>query len=155
VLAACSRPFGHLTNDNNNNNTQLDGGMELPDYHRVRIPEVDDRAVYLMDEGYARYYVVALTYHEDCALFAVDARPQLGERLDDVIGEYTYDTLVDADPTIRRPLLEALREALDEAYNEDTGDVGSNWFADVELTLVRLDPPHNMGGVPRADPSYP
>jgi hypothetical protein len=154
VLTACGRPFGHL--NENNNNQQLDGGMELPDYHRIRIPEVDDRAVHLVDDGYARYFVVALTYTEDCALFAVDARPRLGTRLDAVIGERTYDELDTADEPTLAALRESLRQALDEAYNEDTGDVGSRWFTAVELTFIRLDPPTgNLGGVPPRKPSYP
>ena len=30
---------------------------------------------------------------------------------------------------------------LNEAYNEDTGDIGNGWFVDVEVTFTRLDPP--------------
>ncbi len=152
ALTACSRPFGRWLEDDP---PEVDGGMDQPSYYQVRIPETGDRSVYLMDGGYARYYAVALTYTQDCAFFATDARDTLGQRFDALIGERSYDELVTADAATLDALREDLRADLDAAYNEDTGDLGESWFTAVELTFVRLDAPELMGGVPRAEPSYP
>ena len=147
ALAACGRPFW-------GGEQQLDGSIELPDYHTVRFPAApDDRAVYLMDGGYVRFYAVAMTYHEDCAFFAVDSRPALTDEMALRVSDHSYDELSTNAGLLA--LQAELRELLDDAYNEDTGDIQLGWFVDVEVTFTRMDPPEILGGIAGDTPSYP
>ncbi len=132
---------------------QLDGAMPEPNYHACRFPESpEDRAVWLLDGGYARFYAVAMTYDEDVALWAQDERDALTDRIADELSDCTYDELSTASG--RTAVCNRLRLLLDDAYNENTGDVASGWIQDVELTFTQLDAPEVMGGV-APEPSYP
>lgn len=145
LATACGRPFW-------SDEQQLDGAQEQPDYYTVRFPVSDDRAVYLMDGGYARFYAVAMTWHEDCHLFAVDAREQLTDLFADDLAGRTVDELSTA--TGVDAVASQLCAQLNAAYEQDTGEVPGDWFHDLELVLTQLDPGELMGGVP-VSPSYP
>lgn len=166
LLASCSRPLGSAPEDppadppaqdppEEDPPVDVDGGAPAPDYLRVRIPEADTRAVYLSDGGYARTYLWALTFEQDCALFVQDARAPLGQDIDAIVAERTYDQLIDPTGAGLDALQEAIRAALDEAYNEDTGDSGDHWFIAVELVLERLDAPAQLDGAAPGEPEYP
>ncbi len=148
ALAACGRPF--WTDEQHD----LDGAMPEPNYHRVRFPvEPEDRAAYLMDGGYVRFYVVAMTPIEDCSYFAVDHRATLTDQMAIRVSEHSYDELSSSAGVMA--LEEELRVLLDEAYNEDTGDIASGWFVEVEVTFTRMDAPEILGGIAGDSPSYP
>lgn len=132
---------------------QVSGDIAEPNWHRIRFPaDPDDRAVYLSDNGYARFYAVGLTYDEDVAMFAEDTRDALTTRLASEVSQCSYDEL-STEVGISN-LCERMRQSLNEAYNDNTGDVGDDWFQQVELYLVRLDAPAEIGGV-APEPSYP
>lgn len=151
LWAACGRPFGI---GGEREQEPMPGAVEEPGYHVIRIPaEPGDRATYLIDGGYARFYAQAVTYHLDCASFATDAREDLADRFSRELAERTYDELASAAGL--QAVEGRLRELLDEAYNQDTGDSGSDWFADVELIFVRLDAPEPIGGLAGPEPEYP
>lgn len=148
ALAACGRPFM------GGEQHELDGSVELPNYHTVRFPITpEDRAAYLMDGGYVRFYVVAMTYHEDCASFAIDARSALTDQMANRVADHSYDELTTNAGVLA--LQDELRSLLDDAYNEDTGDIATGWFEDVEVTFTRMDAPELLGGFAGAAPSYP
>lgn len=147
ALAACGRPFG------SDHQGEMDGYMPEPDYHSVRFPISEDRAVYLMDGGYVRFYAVAMTYHEDCAFYAIDARPALTDQMANRIADHSYDELTTSAGVLA--LAEELRELLDEAYNEDTGDVSTGWFVDVEVSFTHMEAPQLLDGLAGGTPSYP
>jgi len=146
LATACGRPFG------SQEPYELDGGVEQPDYYTVRLPATDDRAVYLIDGGYARFYAVALTWHKDCSLFAVDARDRLTDLVADDLAGRTFDELATASGVVA--VATQHRALLNAAYEQDTGEVPGDWFHDLELVLTHLDPGDLMGGVPM-EPSYP
>lgn len=132
---------------------QVDGDIAEPTWARIRFPaEPDDHAVYLMDNGYARFYAVAVTWTEDVAMFAQDERAALLPRLAAVLAESTYDEL--NTPVGLDAAADRMRDELDAAYNENTGDVGEGWFEYVDLVLTRLDAPVEIGGV-APEPSFP
>jgi len=132
---------------------QVAGGIQPPDYFPCRFPQApDDRAVWLMDGAYARFYVVALTYHEDVAFFAEDQRAALTDRLANELAASTYDEL--STPSGHAAASERLRALLDDAYNENTGDIATGWFETAELTLTVLNPPELLAGA-APEPSYP
>jgi len=148
ALTACGRPFW------TDYQGEMDGYMPEPDYHTVRFPVTpEDRAVYLIDGGYVRFYAVAMTYHEDCAFFAIDSRAALTDQMADRITEHTYDELTTSAGVVA--VQEELRLLLDEAYNDDTGDIAAGWFVDVEVTFTRMDPPEILDGFAGSTPSYP
>jgi hypothetical protein len=132
---------------------QLDGAMVEPTYHYCRFPaDPEDRAVWLTDGGYARFYAVGLTYYEDVAMFAADDLAALTELIADELSASTYDDLSTASG--HAAACNRIRALLNDAYNQNTGDVGDDWFEEVELTFTLLDAPEIMAGV-APDPSYP
>lgn len=140
LAAACGRPF--FTGEHN----EVAGGIEMPDYYTLRFPVTDDRAVYFIDGGYARFYVVALTWNEDCSLFAVDARERLTDLFAEDLAGRTVDELDTASGVVA--VASQLRSQLNAAYELDTGEIPGDWFHDLELVLTQLDHGIAMGGVP-------
>lgn len=150
ALAACSRPFGA-----GEGNQNIPGDVSQPHFYPLRFPVEGDASVWLVDGGYATYYVTAVTYAQDVALFVEDQRAALESRIASVIGERTYDELVTSNGATMDALRDAVASSPNEAYNEDTGDVGTDWFQQVDVIFSRLDPPAEIGGVAGEDPSYP
>jgi hypothetical protein len=148
LASACGRPF--WSDDHND----VDGGIELPDYHTIRFPaEPDDRAVWLIDGGFARFYAVALTFYEDCAVYAGNARDVICDLFHDEIAEHHFEELDSASGVAA--IAGILRELLNQAYNDDTAQTGTDWFHELELRITHLEAPELLGGVPPATPSYP
>ncbi|MDX9999842.1 MAG: hypothetical protein RBU30_00965 [Polyangia bacterium] len=132
---------------------QIQGSIAEPTWARIRFPrDPDEQGVYLIDNGYAEFHAVAVTYTEDVAIFAQDQHPALLARLVTALSESTYEDLRTSAGV--SAAAERMRAVLDAAYNEDTGDIGENWFEWVELTISRLDAPVEIGGV-MPEPSYP
>lgn len=132
---------------------QIQGDIAEPTWARIRFPrDPDEQGVYLIDNGYAEFHAVAVTYTEDVAMFAQDHHAALLQQLAASLSESTYDQLRTTDGV--STAAERMRALLCAAYNEDTGDVGDAWFNWVELTLTRLDAPVEIGGV-APEPSYP
>jgi len=132
---------------------QIDGAMVEPQYTYCRFPaDPEDRAVWLTDGGYARFYAVALTFHEDVALFVEDDRAALTDLISDELSASTYDDLSTAAGL--SAACSRIRALLDDAYNQDTGDTATGWFENVEVIFTLLDAPVIMAGV-APDPSYP
>ena len=152
LLAACTRPFGF---DSNNNETNAPGGVEEPQYYSLRFPETGEASVWLMDGGYATFHVTALTCHQDGYAFALDNRSALTTAIGGEIDEFSYDELVTASRSTMDSVRDAVQACLNEAYNADTGETGDTWFEDVEVELTRLDPPEEIGGVAGPEPAYP
>ena len=148
ALAACGRPFW------SEHQGEMDGAMPEPSLFSIRFPaEPGDRAEYLIDGGYVRFYAVGRTYTEDCAFFAQDARERLTVAMGELIAEHSYDELTTSQGVLA--VQTELRELLDDAYNEDTGDIATGWFVDIEVTFTRLDAPEILDGFAGSDPEYP
>lgn len=148
LASACGRAF---FSDNHNN---VDGGIELPSYYTIRFPaEPDDRAVWLIDGGFARFYAVALTYHEDCAVYASDTLDALCDLFHDEIADHTFEELDSVSGV--SAIATTLREILNQTYNDDTAQTGTDWFHELELRMTHLEAPEILGGIAGAVPAYP
>lgn len=132
---------------------QMGGDIAEPAWARIRFPVApDEQGVYLIDNAYAEFHAVAVTYTEDVAMFAQDEHAALLQRLIASLTESTYEDLRTVEGVSAAAT--RMRLVLDTAYNENTGDVGEGWFEYVELTISRLDAPVEIGGI-APEPSYP
>jgi hypothetical protein len=150
ALGGCIRSLGQ----NDGNHEGLGGVVEQPGYFTVRLPpDPDDVGVYLVDGGYARFYVVVLTYLEDSARYLTDQRATLVEALSAEVGEETYEALQNAQSLAA--LEERLLTLLDDQYATSSGTGGTGWYTELTLTLTRLDAPVALGGIDGGTPEYP
>jgi hypothetical protein len=152
VLAACTRPFGV---GEGGGEEQVPGDIAEPQYYTLRFPESGDASLWLIDGGYATYHVTAITWEQDCYHFALDGRAALQAAIAAAIDDFTYDELEGASRATMDSVRAAVKAALDAAYNEDTGDVGDQWFQDVEVVFTRLDAPQPLDGMAGPEPQYP
>ena len=131
----------------------MQGVMPRPDYHQCRFPEKDDRSVWLSDGGYARFFAVATTYQSDCVAFAEDANEDLTDRLAASLCDASSEAL--ATQAGVSDAAETMRQVLNQAYRENTGDIGDHWFEYVDLVITRIDPPEIAPGMGGSEPEYP
>ncbi len=127
------------------------GGERPPDYYTIRIPVSDDLSCYLMDEGYAQFYVEVVTYMLDSANALQENLSDAEEVCRQTVSEYTYDSLITAAGVTA---CEAdLLTNLDELVMELEGHTDVT-LEHATATFSYLEPYAEIGGA-MGQPSYP
>jgi hypothetical protein len=129
----------------------IDGGEQLPEYYIIRIPVTGELSAYLLDNGYAQFYVEVATYVLDTANALQEDMVAAEDACRPCVSEYTYDSLNTAAGVLacEEDLLTALDEHVMLAEGHTTPTVEH-----VTLTISYLEPYAEIGGA-REAPSYP
>ncbi len=127
------------------------GGVEsLPDYFTLRIPVSNDLSAYLIDGGYASFYVVVATYVAESYQVLQDLMNDAQDVCRSTLEEFTYDALNTAQGITCAE--QYLRDALDEFCEADHGQPAT--LEAVTLHISYLSPYADIDG-DQAFPEYP
>lgn len=147
-LAACSRNLG--IGGEPDEDIQIGGVPELPEYYSVRFPAEGDLSTWLVGSGYATYWVLALTWNEASYHALLDFRSEAEALLRNVLADHTYDSLSTDDgvDAAEDDLLEAL-----DVFCQEMGGHADPTIEKVTLTLTYLAPGDDIMGI-MGDPDY-
>lgn len=127
------------------------GGIEAePSYFTVRIPVSSELSAYLMDGGYASFYVIAATYVADSYQVLQELMNGAQDVCRSTLEEFTYDALNTAQGITGAE--QDLRDALDEFCEADHGQPAT--LEAVTLHISYLSPYADIDG-DMAFPEYP
>jgi len=127
------------------------GGVEpQPDYFTVRIPVSGELSAYLIDGGYASFYVIAATYWADSYHALVDTMTDAQDVCRVSLEEHTYDALNTAAGLTGAEA--DLRDALDDFCEGQHGQPAT--LEAVTLHISYLSPTADIGG-DAPFPEYP
>jgi hypothetical protein len=129
----------------------IPGTEQQPEYYTVRIPVTGELSAYLIDEGYAQFYVEAVTYVLDSANALTESMASAEETCRLAVVEHTYDSLSTAAG------LAACEDDLLGALDQLVMDLEGHQDPTLEyavLTITYLQPYAEIGGA-RGEPSYP
>jgi len=129
----------------------LPGSDQQPDYYTIRIPVTDELSAYLIDNGYAQFYVEAVTYVVDSANALQENMSSAEDTCRQTVSEFTYDSLNTAAGVAACE--DDLLASLDDLVMDLEGHTNAT-LEHVTLTITYLEPYADIGGA-RADPSYP
>ncbi|MFC1482454.1 hypothetical protein ACFL51_01470 [Myxococcota bacterium] len=127
------------------------GGEREPHYYTLRLPAQDSASAYLIDDGYAAFYVIAATYDEQSYEALAADLQQAVDRCRSTIEEYTYDELVTSQGVAAaEDDIVASLDVLCQELNNHTYPT----MEGVTLYLTMLEPSTDILG-DMAEPSYP
>jgi len=158
--AACDRAMGAGDGDAGTDPDaaapQPDATIEIggvtpgPDYFTVRIPVSGEVSAYLVDGGYASFYVIAATYNADSYTVLQNQMNGARDVCRSALEELTYDSLSTAQGVTGAE--QDLRDALDELCEADHGQPATIEAA--TLYISYLSPYADIDG-DMAFPQYP
>jgi hypothetical protein len=152
-LGGCSRSLGVGSEQEPDASIEIAGAEPEPHYYTVRFPAQGqgDLSAWLVDGGYASFWVSAMTWNQVSYQTLLDRREDAQERLRTALADFTYDRLSATDGVSAAE--DDLLEVLDQLCQEDDGHANPT-IETVTLTLTQLNPPDDiMGDMPH--PSYP
>jgi hypothetical protein len=122
-----------------------------PEYYVLRFPLEGDLAAWLMDGGYATFWVAVATWNEQSYQALLDNREDVEALLRSTLSEHGYEEL--AAPEGVDVAQDDLKDALEELCQEECGHQGPTLEA-VTLEITYLAPEEPIGGAAEP-PGYP
>lgn len=150
-LSACIRNMGIENRQEPDASIEIGGAEQLPEYFTLRFPIEGDLSVWLVDGGYATFWVAAVTWHEPSYQALLDFRADAEQLLRTTLADFTYDTLNSPDGLTSAE--DDLHEALDTFCQEQCGHSEAT-MQTVTLTITYLSPGDEIMG-DMAEPEYP
>lgn len=150
-LAACTRNMGIDGRQEPDASIEIGGAEPMPEYFTVRFPIEGDLSTWLLDAGYATFWVSAVTWHEPSYQALVDFRADAEQILRTTLADFTYDILVTPEGVTSAE--DDLHEALDAFCQERCGHTNPT-METVLLTITYLTPGDDLMG-DMAEPFYP
>lgn len=150
-LSACTRSMSIEDRREPDASIEIGGAEQLPEYYTIRFPLEGDLSTWLMDGGYATFWVSAVTWHEASYQALLDLRAEAEQRLRATLADFAYDTL--STPAGATAAEDDLHETLDTFCQERCGHTEPT-MQTVTLTLTYLAPGDDLMG-DMAEPEYP
>jgi hypothetical protein len=147
VWAACGRPLGGESEQE----VEVPGDVEQPNYFTLRIPGEGEMTSYLYDGGMCVFYVELVTYEETVYSTLLDHPQEARDKCRTTIADFSYDQLDTGQghTAAEDDLLDSL-----EVMARELTDAEGLTVEAVTLHIVSLEPHAPIdGGMPA--PSYP
>ncbi len=150
LATACGRAMG-IEGEPDASTPDAPGGDPGPQFYTVRIPVTDELSAYLLDNGYAQFYVEVVTYVVDTESALREDMSSAEDACRKCVSEYTFDSLNTAAGVLACE--DDLITALDELVMELEGHTNPT-VEYATLTISYLEPYAELGGI-AGEPSYP